>query len=74
MVLVTSLLTGLFAGMLRSVFAVIAVAFLIFVTFAIALVFYGASWVALAISIGGFNLGLITFVGTQLFGTGARSA
>ncbi len=74
MVLVTSLLTGLFAAMLRSMLAVVAVAFLICVAFTIAFVFYGASWVGLAIAVAGFNLGLIAFVGTQLLGAGTRSA
>jgi len=74
MVLVTSLLTGLFAAMLRSLFAVISVAFLIALTFAIAAIFYGASIVGLVLAIAGFNAGLVVFAGAHFLRSGARSA
>jgi hypothetical protein len=73
MVLVTSLLTGLFTAMLRSLFAVIAVAFLISFTFAAAFVLYGASVVSLVLSIVGFNAGLLLFAGAHFFSSDAHS-
>jgi hypothetical protein len=74
MVLITSLLTGLFAAMLRSLFAVITVAFLISLTFLGSFLFYGASVVGLVIAILGFNAGLIVFIGAHVLRSGQRSA
>lgn len=61
MIFMTALATGLFAAMLRSAFAVIAVAFMIALAFVAALLISGASIFSLLISIAGFNAGLITF-------------
>lgn len=66
MVLVISLFTGLFAAMLRSLLAMIAVAFLISLTFLAAFIFYGASILGLVIAIAGFNAGLILFVAANV--------
>jgi hypothetical protein len=74
MILITSLLTGLFAAMLRSLFAVIAVAFLISVAFLGAFIFYGASAFSLVIAILGFNAGLIAFVSVHVLRSGQHSA
>jgi len=74
MVLITSLLTGLFAAMLRSLFAMIGVAFLISLTFLIAFMLHGASIWGLVIAIVGFNAGLILFVAAHVLGSGQRSA
>ncbi|MDB5524642.1 MAG: hypothetical protein JWM58_2405 [Rhizobium sp.] len=73
MIFVTSLVTGLFAAMLRSLFATIAVSFLICIVFAVAFALNGASVSALLISIAGFNGGLILFAAAHIFGSGARS-
>lgn len=74
MVLTTSLFTGLFAAMLRSLFAMILVAFLIAVVFLVAYLFYGASVVGFVLSILGFNLGLILFAAAHFARSGTRSA
>lgn len=74
MVLVTSLFTGLFAAMLRSLFAVIIVSFLIAVAFLGSFLFYGASILGLVISIIGFNFGLIVFAAAHFLRSGAHSA
>jgi hypothetical protein len=74
MVLITSLLTGLFAAMLRSLFAMIAVAFLISLTFLVAFIFHGASVWGLIIAIAGFNGGLVLFVAAHVVRSGQHSA
>lgn len=74
MVVITSLLTGFFAAMLRSLFAVILVAFLISIAFLVAAILYGTSVIVLLLSIAGFNAGLILFAATYILRSGARSA
>jgi hypothetical protein len=74
MILVTSMMTGLFAAMLRSAFAVIIVAFLIAVLFAVAFVFYDASLFSLALSLIGFNVGLVLYGAVHIAASGSRSA
>lgn len=74
MILVTSMMTGLFAAMLRSAFAVIIVAFLIAVLFAVAFVFYGASLISLALSLIGFNAGLALYGAAYIVASRSRSA
>lgn len=61
MIFLTALATGVFTAMLRSAFAVIAVAFMIGLIFLTAFVVSGASLLALVFSILGFNAGLATF-------------
>jgi hypothetical protein len=61
MIFVTALATGLFTAMLRSAFAVIAVAFMIGLVFLAAFLISGASLLSLVLSILGFNVGLATF-------------
>lgn len=68
MIFATALATGLFTAMLRSAFAVIAVAFMIGLVFLTAFLISGASVLALVLSIIGFNAGLATF-GVSLFFT-----
>lgn len=72
MVLITSVLTGFFAAMLRSLFAMIAVAFLISVLFFVAFALYGAPLIGLILSIAGFNIGLIIFAAAYILRSGAR--
>lgn len=60
MIFATALATGLFTAMLRSAFAVIAVAFAIGLIFLTAFLISGASVIGLLTSILGFNAGLIT--------------
>jgi hypothetical protein len=55
------LATGLFTAMLRSAFAMIAVAFMIGLIFFTAFIISGAGILGLVLSILGFNAGLITF-------------
>ena len=74
MILITSLFTGIFAAMLRSLFAVISVAFMISVAFAAAAVLGGTSVVLLLLSMAGFNAGLILFAAAHVYRSGARSA
>ena len=74
MIVVTSMMTGLFAAMLRSTFAVIMVAFMIGVLFAIAFVLYGTSLSSLALAILGFNGGLVLLGAAHVFTSGLRSA
>lgn len=74
MVLITSALTGLVAAMLRSLFAVIGVAFLVSLTFLIAFLMHGTSIIGLVIAIAGFNAGLILFVAAHVYRSGHRSA
>lgn len=59
MVASTSFLTGLVTALLRSMFAVILVAFLIAAVFLVALVAHGALWIDLLVAIACFNAGLI---------------
>jgi hypothetical protein len=66
MIFLTALATGLFTAMLRSAFAVIAVAFTIGLIFLTAFVMSGAGVLGLIFSILGFNAGLATF-GVSLF-------
>ena len=74
MILVTSMMTGLFAAMLRSAFAVIIVAFLIAVLFAVAFVLYGASLTSLVLSLIGFNAGLALYGAAFIVASRYRSA
>jgi hypothetical protein len=67
-------MTGLFAAMLRSAFAVIIVAFLIAVLFAVAFVLYGASLVSLVLSLIGFNAGLALYGAAYIVASRSRSA
>ena len=61
MIFATALAMGLLTAMLRSAFAVIAVAIMIGVVFLAAFLLSGASIFGLVMSILGFNAGLITF-------------
>ena len=61
MIFATSLAIGVSTAMLRSAFAVIAVAFMIGLVFVVALLVSGASLFGLLMSVLAFNLGLITF-------------
>lgn len=61
MIFVTALATGLFTAMLRSAFAVIAVAFMIGLVFLTAFLISSASIIGLILSVLGFNVGLATF-------------
>jgi hypothetical protein len=61
MIFMTALATGLFTAMLRSAFAVIAVAFMIALAFFAAFLISGAGIFTFLISVAGFNAGLITF-------------
>lgn len=61
MIFATALATGLFTAMLRSAFAVIAVAFMIGLIFLAAFLVSGAGILGLVLSILGFNAGLVTF-------------
>lgn len=70
MIFMTALATGLFTAMLRSAFAVIAVAFMIGLIFLAAFIISGASVLALIFSILGFNAGLATFSVGLLFFSG----
>ena len=69
MILATSLAIGFSTAMLRSAFAVIAVAFMIAMVFVVALVMSGASIFGLLMSVLGFNLGLIAFGAGYLIAT-----
>jgi VIT1/CCC1 family predicted Fe2+/Mn2+ transporter len=60
MIFVTALATGLFTAMLRSAFAVIAVAFAIGLVFLTVSLISGAGIFALGMSVLGFNAGLLT--------------
>lgn len=59
MVVATSFLIGLTTALLRSMLAVILVAFLIAVVFLVALFAHGALWINLLVAIACFNAGLI---------------
>lgn len=61
MIFMTALATGLFTAMLRSAFAVIAVAFMIGLAFVAAFLISGAGIFSFLMSMAGFNAGLITF-------------
>jgi len=74
MVVVVSMLTGFFTALLRSVFAVILVAFLISLVAVIGFVAYGASLFSVALTIIGFNGGLMLFAAAHIVGAGAKRA
>ena len=74
MIFVTALATGLFTAMLRSAFAVIAVAFMIGLIFLTAFIDSGASILALVFSILGFNAGLATFGLSLFFSSGGQTS
>lgn len=61
MIFATALATGLFTALLRSAFAVIAVAAAIGLIFLAAFLISSASIVGLVMSVIGFNAGLITY-------------
>ena len=61
MIFATALATGLFTAMLRSAFALIAVAFMIGLAFLAAFLISGASILGLLLSVLGFNAGIMTF-------------
>jgi hypothetical protein len=61
MIFMTAMATGLFTAMLRSAFAVIAVAAMIGFAFLAAFLISGASMMGLFLSVAGFNAGLILF-------------
>jgi hypothetical protein len=69
MIFATALAIGVSTAMLRSVFAVIAVAFMIGLVFTVALVVSGASLFALLMSVLGFNVGIIAFGAGYLIAT-----
>jgi hypothetical protein len=68
------MMTGMFAAMLRSAFAVIIVAFLIAFTFLLAFVLYGTSLASLALTIIGFNGGLLLYGAAHIVASRTRSA
>jgi hypothetical protein len=68
------MLTGLFAAMLRSAFAVIVIAFLIGVLFLVAFALYGAPLTSLLFAVLGFNGGLLLCGAVYVVGSGTRSA
>ena len=72
MIFVTSLITGIFAALLRSMFALISVAVLICVAFGFAAVLYGTSFMAFLLAIGGFNAGLILLAVGHMVLSGPR--
>lgn len=61
MIFATALATGLFTAMLRSAFALIAVAFMIGIVFLTTFLISGAGIFGLVMSILGFNAGLVTY-------------
>jgi hypothetical protein len=71
MIFATALATGLFTAMLRSAFAVIAVAFMISLIFLAAFLVSGAGIFGLVLSILGFNAGLVTFALGFLLSSGS---
>ncbi|MCB1445388.1 MAG: hypothetical protein KDJ87_06195 [Rhizobiaceae bacterium] len=74
MIFAVALATGLFTAMLRSAFAVIAVAFMIGLIFLAAFLISGASVVGLLMSLLGFNAGLVTYGAGYLIFSGGSSA
>ena len=74
MIFATALATGLFTAMLRSAFAVIAVAFMIGLIFLAAFVISGAGIIGLVFSILGFNAGIMTFALGAFLRSGAPAA
>ena len=74
MIFAVALATGLFTAMLRSAFAVIAVAFMIGLIFLAAFLISGASVVGLLMSLLGFNAGLVTYGAGYLIFSGGPSA
>lgn len=73
MIFATALATGLFTAMLRSAFALIAVAFMIGLIFFTAFIISGAGILGLVLSILGFNAGLITFALGHLLSSGTQT-
>ena len=73
MIFVTALATGLFTAMLRSAFAVIAVAFMIGLVFLTAFLISSASILGLILSILGFNAGRVTFALSFFLTTGGST-
>lgn len=73
MVFITTLLTGIFTGLLQSAFAVISVAFLIGAAFIAAALIGPVSFLSLGVSILGFNIGLFMLLGGHLVFGGPRS-
>lgn len=61
MIFATALATGLFTALLRSAFAVIAVAAAIGIIFLAAFLISSASVIGLVLSVIGFNAGLLTY-------------
>ncbi|MDB5550256.1 MAG: hypothetical protein JWL86_240 [Rhizobium sp.] len=61
MIFATALATGLFTAMLRSAYALIAVAFMIALAFFAAFLISGAGIFTFLVSVAGFNAGIITF-------------
>ena len=74
MIFATALATGLFTAMLRSAFAVIAVAFMIGLIFLAAFLISGASILGLVFSIVGFNAGIVTFALSAFMRPGSPAA
>lgn len=74
MIFATALATGLFTAMLRSAFAVIAVAFMIGLVFLAAFVISGASILGLVLSVLGFNAGLVTFALGLFLSSGSQTS
>jgi hypothetical protein len=73
MIVMTTILTGLTTAMLRSATALILVAFMIFVAFAVAYLFFGTGLFSLLMSIAGFNAGLVLFAAAHVFGAHPHS-
>lgn len=73
MIFATALATGLFTAMLRSAFALIAVAFMIGLIFFTAFIISGAGILGLVLSILGFNAGLITFALGHFLSSGTQT-
>jgi ABC-type transport system involved in multi-copper enzyme maturation permease subunit len=74
MVIWTSLLTGLFSAMLRSLVALVLISWMICLVFAIAYIFFDAPFSSFLISLAGFNLGLILYMAAQLLRARLESA
>jgi uncharacterized membrane protein YGL010W len=74
MILLTTIATGIFSGLLRSVSALALVSFLICLSFAAAAITGPVSLVSFGLAIVGFNLGLITLFAGHLVLGAARPA
>lgn len=64
---------GFFTAMLRSAFAVIAVACMIGIVFIAAFVISGASILGLVMSVIGFNAGLVTYALSLILSSGGSA-